>query len=182
MCDVEILESSVSEIFFSLKEDILNWNYEKLSGIGHRRGHDKYAIIELNIYTLEEYPDKDKLERKFVKDISNVDCLNNFSFLVWKLSESQFPMEVYNSGKSELIKCIESALYEISLVKEQKLQLVFEIVWAGYGVTDAWGRGAVSYAFINALYSCFDYKLYQNEMNFKLKHPLIDGFQQCRFS
>lgn len=158
MNEINNLNGRISNKYFSIKEKIQNWNFDKLSGIGQKRPHDRYAIIELNIYTVDNYPDKELLGKKYSGNYSDY-YINNFSFLIWKVSEYQFPKDVYEYGKPELIKSIETAIDVFSLIKEQNLKLVFEVIWAGYGVTDTWGRGAVSEAFINAILSCFDSEL-----------------------
>jgi hypothetical protein len=182
MNDIENLNGRISEKYFSIKKDILHWNFEKLSGIGQRRPHDRYAILELNIYTSENYPDRELLEKKYIDYNLSEHYLNNFSFLIWRIPESQFPKEIYEYGKNELTKSIEAAIDAFSLIKEQNLKLVFEIVWAGYGITDIWGKGAVYGAFMNAILSCFDNNLYNEGMKYKQNHPILDGVYQSRLS
>lgn len=123
-----------------------------------------------------DYPDKEKIEEnyKFI--------LSRSSFIVWKLSDSQFPNELYEYGKSELIRSAEAVIDLFSVVKEQRLDLVFEIIWAGYAVHDLWGKGVVEHAFVNAVLSCFDYELFQQGLENKKRHLLINGEYQCKYN
>ena len=66
-----------------------------------------------------------------------------------------------------------------SKLKGQNINLVFEIIWAGYGETDAWGRGAVLSAFAKAVSSCFNEDLYQEGLIDMKKHPYRNGRYQC---
>jgi hypothetical protein len=177
MKEISEINGRISEKYYSIKENIRGWNFEKLTGIGQQRKHDKYAILELNIYPLENYPSKEEIHNRY-----DPYYLRNFSFLTWELSESQFPKDVYEQGKAELILGAEAAIDVFSLIKEQDLKLVFEIIWVGYAETDSWGRSAVNQAFLNAVLSCFDNKLYHEGLKYKENHFFRDGELQCRFS
>ena len=174
---MEQINGKISQKYFSIKQEISDWNFEKLVGIGKKRAHDKYAILELNICKLSDYSDKEK-----IAESNDPHYLNNNSFLVWKLSESQFPKETYEYGKNELIRSAEAVVDLFSIIKEQKLDLVFEIVWAGYGIADVWGKGVVDLAFVDAILSCFDNELFQQGLENKKKHPYINGEYQSRYS
>ncbi|GAB4161064.1 MAG: hypothetical protein Tsb0033_17960 [Winogradskyella sp.] len=173
MNDITYIYGRIPDKFFSIKKSISNWNYENISGIGQKRGHDKYAIIELNIYTIENYPNKELLNERYPNSIGKENYLNNSSVFIWRVSEAEFPKSIYENGKQELIESIRSTIDIFSFIKKQKLNLVFEITWAGYGMTDAWGKGAVSMAFTNAILSCFDKKLYEKGMNYKNKYQSV---------
>jgi hypothetical protein len=173
---MEQIRGRVSERYYIIKNEIRNWNFEKLTGIGKKRGHDKYAILEINVFRFIDYPDKDKIKENY-KSIRF-----NESYVIWKLSDLQFPKDMYEYGKDELIQSAEAVIDLFSIIKEQRLDLVFEIVWAGYGVTDRWGMGAVNSAFVNAILSCFDDKLLQQGLESKKEHPLINGEYQNNYS
>jgi|GEM_PF-6273416 len=172
---MEIIQGRISERYYSIKKEISNWNFEKLTGIGKKALHDKYAILEINIFRFIDYPDKETIEENYKHII-----FRN-SFIIWKLSESQFPKELYEYGKNELIRSSEAVIDLFSVVKEQRLDLVFEIVWAGYSVNDHWGRGVIEFAFVNSILSCFDNELFQQGLESKKRHPLIDGEYQCKY-
>lgn len=165
----------ISEQYYPFKREIANWNFEKLTGIGKKSTSERYAILELNVYRFIDYPENGKIS------ISYKHIVSNDSYIVWKISESQFPKEVYDYGKNELISSAEAVVNSFSAIKEQKLTLVFEIIWAGYSLNDLWGKGVVNIAFANAILSCFDESLFQKGLKSKMRHPLVDGVHHSRY-
>lgn len=155
---------------FKIKDKVNEWDFEKLNGIGFNRGHDRYSIIELKVYEFENYPNKEKLE------------MFPDSYLDWKVSENQFPIAYYEYGKSELRMYAEFVIDWLSSIKGKRLNLIFEINFAGYHPTDVWGRGSVGRSFLNAIISCFDDELYKTGVEKRDKnHPLIDDINQSIF-
>lgn len=173
---MERIHGKISTRYYSIKQAILNWNFDKLKGIGKKRVHrDRYAIIELNICRLIDYSDKEKISKNYHHTLSDD------SYIIWKLSETQFPKDKYECGKNELIRSAEAVVDLFSIIKEQRLNLVFEFVWAGYSVSEVWGKGVVDFAFVNAILSCFDDELFQQGLEAKKRHPFISGEYQSKY-
>lgn len=159
-------KESLSKIIDNLK----NWNFETLDGIGFCRKHDRYSAIELKVYSLNNYPQKDKLEQYK-------------SYLNWNVDKDLFPIENYEYAKKELTKYSEFITELFSSIKGETIYLVYEINFAGYGPSDTWGRGAAGRAFLDAIVSCFDKDLYKIGIERKEKdHPLKNGIYQSVFS
>lgn len=146
--------------------NVNGWNFENLNGIGFYRGHDKYSLIELKIFEYEKYPNKDSNKK------------SPYSSLEWKVPESQFSSSDFELGKSELTKYAEFIVNWFSSIKGERLNLIFEINFTGYSPADAWHRGACGRAFINAIISCFDEKLYFEGSVKKNKNHFKNGEYQ----
>lgn len=173
---MERINAKISTRYYPIKQAILNWNFEKLKGIGKKRVNgNRYAIIELNICRLVDYSDKEKISENYHHTLSD------HSYIIWKLSETQFPKHEYEFGKEELIKSAEAVVDLFSIIKEQRLNLVFEFVWAGYSASEIWGKGVVDFAFVNAILSCFDDQLFQQGLEAKKCHPFINGEYQSKY-
>ncbi|MEN2401629.1 hypothetical protein GKZ90_0017700 [Flavobacterium sp. MC2016-06] len=157
---------SGAENLSKIETSVKKWNFEKLNGIGFYRKHDKYSIIELNIYEFENYPNNE-----------NIDKLP-YSYLDWKVPENKFEISNFESGKDEMVKFAEFFINWISSIKGERLYLIFEINFAGFHPTDSWNRGACSNAFLNAIISCFDEELYNIGLEKKNTNHLQNGIYQ----
>lgn len=172
---MEYLNNSIygNESLSKIIDNLRDWNFETLDGIGFCRKHDKYSFIELKVYHLSHYPEKDKIENHY----------SYYSYLDWKVDTNQFPLDYYEYGKKELIKYAEFITNWFSSIKGEKINLVFEINFAGYAPADTWGRGAAGQALLNAIVSCFDKDLYKIGMERKERdHPLENGIYQSVYS
>ncbi|WP_343707909.1 hypothetical protein [Flavobacterium sp.] len=149
-------KESLSKIIDKLRD----WNFETLDGIGCCRKHDKYALIELKVYHVDNYPEKDKLNQYH-------------SYLLWKVDTNQFPIENYEYAQEELRRYAEFITDWFSTIKGETIYLVYEINFAGCFPADVFGRGAAGRAFLDAIISCFDDDLYKVGIEKKEKnHPL----------
>lgn len=159
-------KESLSKIIDKLRD----WNFETLDGIGFCRMHDRYSAIELKVYNLNNYPEKDKLGQYK-------------SYLNWNVDKDLFPIENYEYAEKELVRYSEFITDWFSTIKGETIYLVYEINFAGYGPADTWGRGAAGRAFVNAIISCFDEDLYKIGIERKEKdHPLENGIYQSVYS
>lgn len=145
------------------------WNFETLNGIGFYRGHDKYSLIELKIFKYENY--------------TNLDLTNKYPYssIEWNVPESQFSKSDFELGKKGLIKYAEFIVNWFSSIKGESVNLIFEINFTGYHPCDAWHRGACERAFINAVISCFDEKLYFEGSVKKNKNHFKNGEYQSMY-
>ncbi|MBO9585663.1 MAG: hypothetical protein J7574_15970 [Flavobacterium sp.] len=138
-----------------------DWNFETLDGIGCCRKHDKYALIELKLYHIDNHPEKDKLKFDYY-----------YSYFNWNVDPNQFPIENYEYAKQELIKYAEFITNWFCTIKGKRIPLVYEINFAGCFPADVFGRGAAGRALLDAIVSCFDEDLYKIGIEKKKKnHP-----------
>lgn len=47
---MEMIRARISEEYYSIKKEINDWDFKKLTGVGKKSTNDKYAILEVNIY------------------------------------------------------------------------------------------------------------------------------------
>jgi hypothetical protein len=144
-----------TESLHSVKDKVSVWNGEPLKGIGHYRGHDKYAYLEISVYQYDSYPDKANLNRF------------SGSFVDWKVDKEIFPFCIYQNNKKELFNYARAIVAIFSTLIGRHINLIFEINFAGHHPTDNWGKGACGRAFINAIISCFDENLYKKGLGHK---------------
>lgn len=149
--------------FFSIKEKISEWDFSELHGIGFKRGHDKYACLELKVHDQEKYLLKENQQLTF-----------SGSYVHWNIDPNNFPLDLYEYGKKELLTQAQFVSDLFSVLKGKEVSLIFELIFAGYHPSDVWGRGAVGNAFNAAVLSCFEPQL--------LKQGLIRKQNDHRFN
>lgn len=159
----QIYDEMNASILFEIEDDIRNWNYENLRGIGFKRTHNGYAFLEISICNADQYIDQ------------GIKRPANESYLEWNGEDFQFPNDKYEYGKNELLEHFRFIVRLLSALKGEPVNIVCTINLAGYGLVDTWGKGVVGLAFFNAFKSCFDGALYATGLEYKQKHHVMNG-------
>lgn len=120
------------EFLKEVTNQIIDWKYEPITGIGVISKAEKYAHIEISIYTTEYHTDK----------------------IEWSVTEELIPHEFHQEISDVLIFF---GNYLTALKGRREKNLVFEIIDGSFN-NDS-GRGAFMYATVRALVGCFDKKI-----------------------
>ncbi|WP_196892948.1 hypothetical protein [Aureivirga marina] len=135
---IKINNDSSFQKLFSVREQILKWNFEEVKGIGFFRGHDIYAHVEFKIYKSEE-------QNGYIK---------------WNISDDLFPYIVEQNQLRILSNtCLKLKNY-VAAIKGIDINLTFEITNIGFHPTCNWWKASYN-AFVNGFISCFNEELYQ---------------------
>ncbi len=117
----------------TITQQLIEWDFSELYGIGFYRGHDKYAHIEIKVYPTD----------------ANVDYLH------WNVIHALLPNQEIKGAQDALNPYVKFIGNYLSAIKNKRVNLVFEIARVGFSATDSWTK-ACGTAYIDAFVSAFD--------------------------
>lgn len=113
---------------------IIDWHYEPVKGVGVLSKIEKYAHVEISIYTADYYTDTIK----------------------WSTNEESIPNNFHQEISNVLIFF---GNYLTALKGRREKNLVFEVIDGSFN-NDS-GRHAFTYATVRSLVDCFDKKIFE---------------------
>lgn len=122
------------ELLKEVAIEIDNWNYEPIKGVALFTKAERYAHIEISIYTTDHYTDT----------------------IVWNVKDKFIPVEFHKEVEDVLMFF---ANYLTALKGRREKNLVFEIIDGSFNRDS--GRHAFMYATVWALVNCFNKKMFE---------------------